>query len=279
MGRCVSFWKWSCGGKTPMERLALAATSSLRIFYLLFVLTACYGYPGVHDLLGKIQVCDPNANEEVESCTSLAPVINACLMSTTLTTFVIILHTAIDIILKAHGPMRYCCGDSVEYGKGFLAMLRLCVLIVLMQSAVSFLAVGYLVRAFDSFKVRQPPARTVCTTHVPAPTNRLRSPRRAPSSAAERQLLEHICRGVVRSARRDPHGGRHHRPLCGESPLPDQRPPRQRRHGASKHVPRGRRHAGASAMARQRGAGQPSERVHRRLASQHLHRRIVRILS
>ena len=153
MARCATFWKWSCGGKTPMERFALAATIALRIFYLLFVLTACYGYPGVHDLLGKIQVCDPN--EEGESCTSLAPVINACLMSTVLTTFVIILHTAVDIILKAHGPMRYCCGDSVEYGKGFLAMLRLCVLIVLMQSTVSFLAVGYLVRAVDAFKVRQ----------------------------------------------------------------------------------------------------------------------------
>ena len=158
MGRCASCWKWACGGKTAMQRLALAATIALRIIYLLFVLTACYGYPGVHSLLGKIQVCDPN--EEGESCTTLAPVINACLMSTVLSTFVILLHTAIDIVLKAHGPMRYCCGDSVEYGKGFLAMLRICVLVVLMQSTASFYAVGMLVRAVDSFKVTAAPPRS-----------------------------------------------------------------------------------------------------------------------
>ena len=115
-----SFCTYICSETTPLQRLAFAATICLRVIYVLFVLTAGWAYPGVHHLLGKIDVCDPEANFDPNStshnsatCTSLSPVINACLMSSVLSTFVIILHTVIDIVLRARGPMRYCCGDSI----------------------------------------------------------------------------------------------------------------------------------------------------------------------
>ena len=49
-----SFCTYICSEKTPLQRLAFAATICLRIIYVLFVLTAGWAYPGVHNLLGKI---------------------------------------------------------------------------------------------------------------------------------------------------------------------------------------------------------------------------------
>ena len=47
--------------------------------------------------------------------------------------------------------MRYLCGETAEYGQGFLAMLRLCIVFVLLQTTVSFLGVARIVRVIDGF--------------------------------------------------------------------------------------------------------------------------------
>ena len=73
----------------------------------------------------------------------MSPVILSCLVSSVLSFLVIILHTAIELALRARGPMRYLCGETAEYGQGFLAMLRVCIVFVLLQTTVSFLGVAF----------------------------------------------------------------------------------------------------------------------------------------
>lgn len=138
-----------------MQRAGMVMTIALRAVYLFFIVLAGWAYPFVLSLLSQIRVCDPNlaanstdADREL-ACTSLDPIVNACLMSSILSTLCIFLQMVVDCITSARGPMRYACGGSVEYGQGFLASLRMCVMITLLQSTASFLGVGILVRAVD----------------------------------------------------------------------------------------------------------------------------------
>ena len=137
------------------QRLGWVAFISLRLVYVLFFVVACFAFDRVSFLLGKVEVCAPghlrNSTVSGPPCTDMSPVIQGCLMSSVLSFLVIILHTAIEITLRARGPMRYLCGETAEYGQGFLAMLRLCIVFVLLQTTVSFLGVARIVRVIDGF--------------------------------------------------------------------------------------------------------------------------------
>ena len=138
MGRC------SC---EAWRRLPWVAFISLRLVYVLFFAVACFAFHRVSSLLGNVEVCGlRNSTVNGPACTDMSPVIQGCLMSSVLSFLVIILHTAIELALRARGPMRYLCGETAEYGQGFLAMLRVCIVFVLLQTTVSFLGVAMFVR-------------------------------------------------------------------------------------------------------------------------------------
>ena len=127
----------------------------VRLFYLLFFLVACFAFDKLHELLGRITICSPSKPQnmsEGEYCTDMTPVITSCLVSSVLSFTAILLHTAIEIMLQARGPMRYLCGESREFGQGFLAMLRLCIVLVLLQTVVSFMGVWWIVTKIEAFK-------------------------------------------------------------------------------------------------------------------------------
>ena len=111
------------------QRLGWVAFISLRLVYVLFFVVACFAFDRISFLLGKVEVCAPghlrNSTVSGAPCTDMSPLIQGCLMSSVLSFLVIILHTAVE--LRARGPMRYLCGETAEYGQGFLAMLRLCI--------------------------------------------------------------------------------------------------------------------------------------------------------
>jgi hypothetical protein len=135
------------------QRLGWVAFISLRLVYVLFFVVACFAFDRISFLLGKVEVCAPghlrNSTVSGAPCTDMSPLIQGCLMSSVLSFLVIILHTAVE--LRARGPMRYLCGETAEYGQGFLAMLRLCIVFVLLQTTVSFLGVARIVRVIDGF--------------------------------------------------------------------------------------------------------------------------------
>lgn len=144
------------------QRLGWVAFISLRLVYVLFFVVACFAFDRVSFLLGKVEVCAPgHLRNSTVPCTDMSPVIQSCLMSSVLSFLVIVLHTAIELALRARGPMRYLCGETLEagvpygqgcpYGQGFLAMLRLCIVFVLLQTTVSFLGVARIVRVIDGF--------------------------------------------------------------------------------------------------------------------------------
>lgn len=133
------------------QRLGWVAFISLRLVYVLFFVVACFAFDRVSFLLGKVEVCAPgHLRNSTVPCTDMSPVIQSCLMSSVLSFLVIILHTAIELALRARGPMRYLCGETFD-GVGFLAMLRLCIVFVLLQTTVSFLGVARIVRVIDGF--------------------------------------------------------------------------------------------------------------------------------
>ena len=137
MGRC------SC---EAWRRLPWVAFISLRLVYVLFFAVACFAFHRVSSLL-EVEVCGlHNSTVNGPACTDMWPVILSCLVSSVLSFLVIILHTAIELALRARGPMRYLCGETAEYGQGFLAMLRVCIVFVLLQTTVSFLGVAMFVR-------------------------------------------------------------------------------------------------------------------------------------
>ena len=138
MGRC------SC---EAWRRLPWVAFISLRLVYVLFFAVACFAFHRVSSLL-EVEVCGlHNSTVNGPACTHImSPVILGCLVSSVLSFLVIILHTAIELALRARGPMRYLCGETAEYGQGFLAMLRVCIVFVLLQTTVSFLGVAMFVR-------------------------------------------------------------------------------------------------------------------------------------
>ena len=143
MGRCSS---------EAWRRLPWVAFISLRLVYVLFFAVACFAFDRVSSLLGKVEVCGlRNSTVSGPACTDMSPVIQGCLMSSVLSFLVIILHTAIELALRARGPMRYLCGETAEYGQGFLAMLRVCIVFVLLQTTVSFLGVAMIVRVIEPY--------------------------------------------------------------------------------------------------------------------------------
>ena len=138
MGRC------SC---EAWRRLPWVAFISLRLVYVLFFAVACFAFHRVSSLLENVEVCGlRNSTVSGPACTDMSPVILSCLVSSVLSFLVIILHTTIELALRARGPMRYLCGETAEYGQGFLAMLRVCIVFVLLQTTVSFLGVAMFVR-------------------------------------------------------------------------------------------------------------------------------------
>ena len=143
MGRC------SC---EAWRRLPWVAFISLRLVYVLFFAVACFAFHRVSSLLGNVEVCGlHNSTVNGPACTDMWPVILSCLVSSVLSFLVIILHTAIELALRARGPMRYLCGETAEYGQGFLAMLRVCIVFVLLQTTVSFLGVAMIVRVIEPY--------------------------------------------------------------------------------------------------------------------------------
>ena len=143
MGRC------SC---EAWRRLPWVAFISLRLVYVLFFAVACFAFHRVSSLLENVEVCGlRNSTVNGPACTDMSPVIQGCLMSSVLSFLVIILHTAIELALRARGPMRYLCGETAEYGQGFLAMLRVCIFFVLLQTTFSFLGVAMIVRVIEPY--------------------------------------------------------------------------------------------------------------------------------
>ena len=144
MGRC------SC---EAWRRLPWVAFISLRLVYVLFFAVACFAFERVSSLLGNVEVCGlHNSTVNGPACTDmLNVVIQGCLVSSVLSFLVIILHTAIELALRARGPMRYLCGETAEYGQGFLAMLRVCIVFVLLQTTFSFLGVVRIVRVIEPY--------------------------------------------------------------------------------------------------------------------------------
>ena len=142
MGRC------SC---EAWRRLPWVAFISLRLVYVLFFAVACFAFHRVSSLL-EVEVCGlHNSTVNGPACTDMWPVILSCLVSSVLSFLVIILHTAIELALRARGPMRYLCGETAEYGQGFLAMLRVCIVFVLLQTTVSFVGVAKIVRVIEPY--------------------------------------------------------------------------------------------------------------------------------
>ena len=142
MGRC------SC---QAWRRLPWVAFISLRLVYVLFFAVACFAFHRVSSLL-EVEVCGlHNSTVNGPACTDMWPVILSCLVSSVLSFLVIILHTTIELALRARGPMRYLCGETAEYGQGFLAMLRVCIVFVLLQTTVSFLGVAMIVRVIEPY--------------------------------------------------------------------------------------------------------------------------------
>ena len=124
---------------------------SLRLVYVLFFAVACFAFHRVSSLL-EVEVCGlHNSTVNGPACTDMWPVILSCLVSSVLSFLVIILHTTIELALRARGPMRYLCGETAEYGQGFLAMLRVCIVFVLLQTTVSFLGVAMIVRVIEPY--------------------------------------------------------------------------------------------------------------------------------
>ena len=139
MARCRKAWR----------RLPWVAFISLRLVYVLFFAVACFAFHRVSSLL-EAEVCGLcNSTVNGPACTNMWPVILSCLVSSVLSFLVIILHTAIELALRARGPMRYLCGETAEYGQGFLAMLRVCIVFVLLQTTVSFFGVAMFVRVIE----------------------------------------------------------------------------------------------------------------------------------
>lgn len=147
-----SIWHMARCSREAWRRLAWVAFIFLRLVYVLFFAVACFAFDRVSSLLGQVEVCGlRNSTLSGPPCTDMSPVIQGCLMSSVLSFLVVILHTAVELALRARGPLRHLCGETAEYGQGFLAMLRVCIVFVLLQTTVSFLGVAMIVRVIEPY--------------------------------------------------------------------------------------------------------------------------------
>ena len=140
MGKCGD-----CCAAIGRHRLT-ALVCFTRLVYIIYSAVAISGYSNLTDLLGNMHVC----NVKDTSCTSLSPVVNACLMSNTISIIIVLSYTALDAWLRFRDRAG-CCKAPLAFTMGFKGGLNLCLMVTLMQSTASFFAVGLLVQQYQKW--------------------------------------------------------------------------------------------------------------------------------
>ena len=117
-----------------------------RAVYAVYCTLAVKGYGNISSLLGQMSVCNTYGHD----CTSLAPVVNACLMSNVISIIVLLAYSAVDLALRLRAQAG-CCKAPVMLTEGFKSGLGFCLLVTLMQSTASYFAVGLLVKSYQQW--------------------------------------------------------------------------------------------------------------------------------
>lgn len=137
MGKCLD---------TISRHRFIALVFFTRLVYVIYAAVAISGYSNLTDLLGNMHVC----NVKDTSCTSLSPIINACLMTNTFSIIIVLSYTALDAWLRFRDRAG-CCKAPLAFTMGFKGGLNLCLMVTLMQSTASFFAVGLLVQQYKKW--------------------------------------------------------------------------------------------------------------------------------
>ena len=124
-----------------------ALTVFTRFVYVTYAAIAMSGYGNLEGLLGKLEVCPQSGGHK---CASLSPVVNACLMSNIISIIVVLSYTGLDTWLRFRARAG-CCKAPIAFTTGLKAGLNFCLMVTLMQSSASFLAVGLLVQSYNSW--------------------------------------------------------------------------------------------------------------------------------